>query len=60
MKNPIYSFVHDGLWITSFPLECSIDVVVDGIVTKTYPVTTGVPQGAILLPTLLLLYINDM
>ena len=47
-------------WIASFLTGRSIITVVNGFCSGYMPVNVGVPQGCVLSPKLLLLYINDM
>ena len=48
------------MWMKSFLANWTQNVVFDGNAADTVPVTPGVPQGIVLGPLFILIYINNL
>jgi hypothetical protein len=47
-------------WLEDYLTDRTVQVRVDGALSKPVPVTSGVPQGSVLAPILFIIYANDI
>ena len=60
-KLPLIGLHHTLIrWISSFLSDSSIAIKVDGYLSNPHSINTGVPQGSVISPVLLILFITDL
>ena len=58
---PMFGLHHTLItWISSFLSDRSIALWVDGYLSKPHSINSGVPQGSVISPVLLILFANDL
>ena len=60
-KLPLFRLHHSLFkWVSSFLSDRSIAIRVDGYLSNPHSINPGVPQGSVISPVLLILFINDL
>ena len=60
-KLPMFGLHHTLIkWISSFLSDRSIAIRVDGYLSNPHSINLGVPQGSVIPPVLLILFIDDL
>ena len=60
-KLPMFGLHHTLIkWISCFLSDRSIAIRVDGYLSNSHSINSGVPQGSVISPVLFILFINDL
>jgi len=60
-KLPMFGLLRTLIqWISSFLLDRSIAIRVDGYLSNPHSINSGVPQGSVISPVLFILFTNDV
>ena len=60
-KLPMFGLHHNLItWISSILSDRSIEIRVDGYLSKPHSINSGVPQGSVISPVLFILFINGL